>query len=208
MNLTDPIFQDADKAREHLEKVRWPEGPICPHCGVVNEATKLEGKATRPGLYKCKACRGQFTATVGTVFEDSKVPLNKWMLASYLMASSKKGISAHQLHRTIGVTYKTAWFMCHRLREAMNPADPAPLGGKGRVVEADEGTAWSQHGGGDVGYFSFAVWPPASWNGGMLRADLRISSKADTIRDRRITISISTPARPSKQTDEKASMSG
>lgn len=138
MNLTSPIFQDADKAREHLEATRWPHGPICPHCGVVNEATALKGKAHRPGLYQCNACREQFSITVGTVFESSKVPLNKWLLATYLMSSSKKGYSAHQLHRTLGVTYKTAWFMAHRIREAMNPSDPAPLGGEGKFVEADE----------------------------------------------------------------------
>ena len=138
MNLTDPIFQDADKAREHLEAQRWPNGPVCPHCGVVNEATKLEGRAHRAGLYQCNACRDQFTATVGTVFERSKVPLNKWLLASYLMASSKKGISAHQIGRTLGVTYKTAWFMCHRIREAMAVEPTGPLGGEGKVVEADE----------------------------------------------------------------------
>ena len=140
MNLTNPIFQDADKAREHLEKTRWPNGPECPHCGVVNEATSVsgEGKAARKGTYQCNACRGQFTVTVGTVFESSKVPLNKWVLATYLMSSSKKGISAHQLHRTLGVTYKTAWFMAHRIREAMNPTAPGPLGGAGKVVEVDE----------------------------------------------------------------------
>jgi transposase-like protein len=137
MNLSDPIFADEAKAREHLEKTRWPHGPVCPHCGVVNEATKLEGRAHRPGLYQCNACREQFTATVGTVFERSKVPLNKWLLATYLMSSSKKGISAHQIGRTLGVTYKTAWFMCHRIREAMNPTSPAPLGGEGKIVEAD-----------------------------------------------------------------------
>jgi transposase-like protein len=138
MNLTDPIFTDADKAREHLEATRWPHGPVCPHCGVVGEATGLQGKAHRPGVYQCNACREQFTATVGTVFERSKVPLNKWLLASYLMASSKKGVSAHQIHRTLGVTYKTAWFMCHRLRAGMAETNPAPLGGEGKTVEADE----------------------------------------------------------------------
>lgn len=138
MNLTDPIFQDADKAREHLEQTRWPHGPVCPHCGVVDQATNVGGKAARKGCYQCNACREQFTVTVGTVFESSKVPLNKWLLATYLMSSSKKGISAHQLHRTLGVTYKTAWFMAHRIREAMNPADPAPIGGEGKVVEVDE----------------------------------------------------------------------
>jgi transposase-like protein len=138
MNLTDPIFTDADKAREHLERTRWPNGPECPHCGVVNEATRFQGKAHRPGVFKCNACGEQFTATVGTVFERSKVPLNKWLLANYLMNSSKKGVSAHQLHRTLGVTYKTAWFMAHRLREAMRDDSPAPMGGEGKIVEADE----------------------------------------------------------------------
>lgn len=137
MNLTSQIFHDADAARAHLEATRWPHGPICPHCGVVNEATKIEGRSARPGLYQCNACRDQFTVTVGTVFEKSKIALNKWLLATYLMSSSKKGYSAHQLHRTLGVTYKTAWFMAHRIREAMNPADPGPLGGEGKVVEAD-----------------------------------------------------------------------
>jgi transposase-like protein len=138
MNLTDPIFTDADKARAHLEKTRWPHGPVCAHCGVVNEATAIKGKSARAGLYQCNACREQFTVTVGTVFERSKVPLNKWLLATYLMSSSKKGISAHQIGRTLGVTYKTAWFMCHRIREAMTETNPAPLGGDGKIVEADE----------------------------------------------------------------------
>jgi len=138
MNLTDPIFTDAEKARKHLEATRWPNGPECPHCGVVNEATRLKGKAHRPGVFKCNACGEQFTATVGTVFERSKVPLNKWLLANYLMTSSKKGVSAHQLHRTLGVTYKTAWFMAHRLREAMADTGTAPMGGEGKTVEADE----------------------------------------------------------------------
>lgn len=138
MNLTDPIFQDPDKARAHLEATRWPNGPVCPHCGVIGEATNVGGKAARAGCYQCNACREQFTVTVGTVFERSKVPLNKWLLATYLISSSKKGYSAHQLHRTLGVTYKTAWFMAHRIREAMNPASPSPLGGAGKIVEADE----------------------------------------------------------------------
>lgn len=138
MNLTDPIFTCADKARAHLEKTRWPHGPVCPHCGVIDEATAIKGKSARAGLYQCNACRDQFTITVGTVFERSKVPLNKWLLATYLMASSKKGISAHQIGRTLDVTYKTAWFMCHRIREAMAENGGAPMGGEGRTVEADE----------------------------------------------------------------------
>jgi len=136
-NLTDPIYHDADKAREHLEKLHWPHGPVCPHCGVINEATKLQGKSTRPGVYKCKACEKPFSVTVGTVMEDSKIPLNKWVLAFALVNGSKKGISAHQLHRQLGITYKSAWFMHHRIREAMK-RDPEPMGGEGCTVEVDE----------------------------------------------------------------------
>lgn len=136
----NPIFQDADKAREALEALRWPNGPTCPHCGVCENIAKVEGtkKSHRPGLYYCNACKGQFTVTVGTVFEDSKVPLNKWWMAVYLLSSSKKGISSHQLHRTLGVAYRTAWFMSHRIREAMRDGSLAPMGGGGGIVEVDE----------------------------------------------------------------------
>jgi transposase-like protein len=137
MNLTDPIYHDADKAREHLERLHWPNGPICPHCGSVENITKLQGKSTRPGVYKCNACEKPFTVTVGTVMEDSKIPLNKWVLAFSLVNASKKGISAHQLHRSLGITYKSAWFMLHRIREAMK-LDHEPMGGFGHQVEADE----------------------------------------------------------------------
>ena len=140
MDITNPIFQDADKARDHLESVRWPEGPVCPHCGGTERIGKMEGKSTRPGVYKCYHCRKPFSVTVGTVFERSRVPLNKWLLATHLMAASKKGYSAHQLHRTIGVSYKTAWFMMHRIREAMRE-DSGPLGDGGGTVEVDE-TYW------------------------------------------------------------------
>lgn len=138
VNLKAKIYNDEDAARKHLEKLQWPQGPICPHCGVIGEATALKGKSTRPGVYKCRACEKPFSVTVGTVFEDSKVPLTKWLLASQLLTSSKKGISAHQLHRMLGVTYKTAWFMAHRIREAMTPKNPPQLGGEGQTVEADE----------------------------------------------------------------------
>ena len=132
--LDQPHFNDADKAREYLERLRWPSGPICPHCGSVEKHYALEGPSTRSGLYKCSDCREQFTVTVGTVFERSKVPLNKWLLAVHLMCASKKAMSSHQLHRMLGVTYKTAWFLCHRIREAMDGAAPTdPLGGPGRV---------------------------------------------------------------------------
>lgn len=136
-DLTNPIFSDADKAREHLECINWPEGPFCPHCGETDNVKRLEGKSTRTGLIQCNSCHGNFTVTVGTLFERSKVPLNKWMLASYLLAASKKGMSAHQLHRMLGVTYKTAWFMMHRIRAAMVD-ESGPLGGPGVIVEADE----------------------------------------------------------------------
>jgi len=128
-NLSAPHFHDADKAREYIEAELWPDGPICPHCGVLGGHYPLKGTTTRPGLYKCKDCRETFTVTVGTLFERSKIPLNKWLMATYLLASSKKGISSHQLHRTIGVSYKTAWFMAHRLREAMRePSHKDKLG--------------------------------------------------------------------------------
>lgn len=136
--LNQPQFQDADKAREYLEAQVWPNGRICPHCGVVGEHFALHGKSARPGLYKCRDCREPFTVTVGTVFERSKIGLHLWLQAVHLMAASKKGISATQLERMIGVTYKTAWFMCHRIREAMKTAPTGFLGGPGKVVEADE----------------------------------------------------------------------
>jgi transposase-like protein len=141
--LDQPIFHDDDAARSYLEGLRWPEGAVCPHCGTVGKSTKLEGKKHRPGLYKCNACRKQYTVTVGTVFERSKVPLHKWLLATYLICSSKKGISSHQLMRMLGVQYKTAWFMSHRIREAMHDGTLPPMGGSGQVVEVDE-TFWGQ----------------------------------------------------------------
>jgi transposase-like protein len=138
VDLTNPIYNDDDAARAHLEALYWPDGPICPHCGVIDQATKLEGKSTRPGVYKCRACRKPFSVTVGTVFERSKIAIHKWVHATHLMNASKKGVSSHQLHRMLGVTYQTAWFMSHRIREAMRDGDLAPLGGGGSIVEADE----------------------------------------------------------------------
>jgi len=139
MDLTAPHFTDPDSAREYLEAIRWPDGPICPHCGVAGgRVYELKGKAHRPGLKKCGECRGQFSVTVGTVFERSKVPLHKWLMATALLCASKKGISSHQLHRTLGVTYKTAWFMTHRIREAMREENPEKLGGSGGTFELDE----------------------------------------------------------------------
>ncbi len=139
MNLTDKIFTDADAARAHLESLQWANGRVCPHCGTVDNSVELKGKSTRPGVYKCRPCQKPFSVTVGTVFERSKIPLSKWLLATELLTASKKGISAHQIHRMLGVTYKTAWFMMHRIREAMVPAaGEPPLGGYGKIVEADE----------------------------------------------------------------------
>lgn len=138
--LDNPIFTDETAAREWLEARVWPEGPTCPHCGNADaeKVKKLEGKAHRPGLYQCAECREQFTVTVKTVFERSKIPLTKWLAALFLMTASKKGVSAHQVHRMLGVSYKSTWFMMHRLREAMRVGGFEPLGGEGKIVEADE----------------------------------------------------------------------
>lgn len=136
---TEPRFNDEDAARTHLEAIRWPNGPVCVHCGGTERNSLLKGKSHRPGLYFCGDCRKPFTVTVGTVFERSKIALHKWLLAMQLVCSSKKGMSAHQLHRTLGVTYKTAWFMSHRIREAMRVGMLAvPFGGGGGGVEVDE----------------------------------------------------------------------
>lgn len=137
IDLTDKIFHDEAKAREWLEQARWPNGITCVHCGSVRVAP-MGGKKHRVGLYHCPDCRGQFTVQTGSVMESSKVALTKWALATRLMNASKKGMSAHQLHRSIGVTYKTAWFMFHRLREAMSDPNAAPVGGEGKIIEADE----------------------------------------------------------------------
>ena len=140
--LNQAHFQDAEQARVYLERLRWPDGPICPHCGVIANHYALKGKTHRAGLWKCRACREQFSITVGTVFERSKIPLNVWLQAVHLLCSSKKGMSSHQLHRTLGVTYKTAWFMTHRIREAMTERKFfGSLGSGGGTVEADE-TFW------------------------------------------------------------------
>jgi transposase-like protein len=137
VDITQPMFTSEDKAREHLEAQRWPDGPFCPHCGSTN-VHRLDGNSHRPGLIQCNDCLQAFTVTVGTVMESSHIPLRKWVLAFYLMNSSKKGMSAHQLHRMLGITYKSAWFMAHRVREAMKPSNPSPIGGEGKTVETDE----------------------------------------------------------------------
>jgi transposase-like protein len=138
-DLRHPIYNDDDAAREHLESLLWPDGPVCPRCSVTGERiTRLQGKSTRPGVYKCKDCRKPFSVTVGTVMERSHIPLSKWVMAAQLMASSKKGMSALQLQRMIATNYETAWFLFHRLRECSVGFAPGPLGGQNKVVEADE----------------------------------------------------------------------
>ncbi len=139
LDITNPIFHDENAAREHLETLLWPHGPSCPRCGVLGDRiTKLQGKSTRPGVHNCKDCRKPFSVTVGTVMERSHVPLAKWVLAAQLMAASKKGFSAHELHRLLDTNYETAWFLFHRLREAATNPKSEPIGGENKVVEADE----------------------------------------------------------------------
>lgn len=136
--LSAKVMQSEAAAIAWVEARVWPNGPVCPHCGGVERIGKMGGKATRIGLWKCYQCRKQFTVKVGTVFEDSHVPMNLWLQAMYLLCSSKKGISSNQLSRTLGVTLKTAWFMSHRIREAMRVTGVGPMGGDGEVVEIDE----------------------------------------------------------------------
>jgi transposase-like protein len=139
VDLTNPIFHDEDKAREHLESVRWPNGPFCPHCGETENFARLKGKSHRPGLFHCNSCEQAFTVTVGSVMERSRIPLTKWVLAYHLTAASKKGMSAKQLQRMLGLTYKSAWFLAMRIKEAMDTNPKAgPLGGAGKAVESDE----------------------------------------------------------------------
>lgn len=130
-------FTNEDAARKHLEAIQWPDGPVCPHCGVLDRASAISGG--RPGLYFCGACRQQYTVTVGTVMERSKIPLHIWLYCNHLLCSSKKGLSSHQMSRMLGISYKSAWFLTMRLRKAMEPAtNPGPMGGEGKVVEIDE----------------------------------------------------------------------
>ena len=147
--LSKPYFYSEFEAFKHVEEVLWPTGPVCHHCGSVAKPYKLEGVRSKPskknpngierhGLYKCRDCKGQFTVRMGTIFEESHIELFKWLQAIHLMCSSKKGISAHQMHRTLEITYKTAWFLCHRIRFAMQANYSEPMGGEGKIVEVDE----------------------------------------------------------------------
>jgi transposase-like protein len=134
--FTEPRHHDENAARDWFVQLRWPHGVVCPHCGSVGRAYTR----SKPGLYRCgeKECRKDFTVTTKTVMESSHIPLHKWAQGFHLIASSKKGFSAHQLHRTLKITYRSAWFMAHRLREAMRSGGLEPLGGAGKIVEADE----------------------------------------------------------------------
>src|SRR5665213_1667400 len=136
--LSAKFFHDEKAAYAWLESVVWPDGPVCPHCGGFERITVVGGTTGRMGLKRCLQCKKQFTVTVGTVFERSHVKLHLWLQAAHLLCSSKKGMSSHQIHRVLGVTYRTAWFMMHRLREAMRDGALGPLGGANMVVEADE----------------------------------------------------------------------
>lgn len=147
--LSRPYFHDEAVAFEHVEGMLWPQGPVCRHCGSMEKHYALKGGRTKAskknphgveihGLYKCSDCRKKFTVRMGTIFEESHLPLHKWLQAIHLMCSSKKGISAHQMHRVLEVTYKTAWFLCHRIREAMRSGDFSPMGGNGKTIEVDE----------------------------------------------------------------------
>src|SRR3954464_2935332 len=140
-NLTPAAFHDEDAALAHIEAALWPDGPVCPQCGATDRIYALKGKSTRRGVRKCGHCKKPFTVTIGTVFERSHIPLHKWLQAMYLLCSSKKGISSHQLHRTLGISSTAAWFMSRRTREAMRDGSLGPLGGGhgfGNAVEADE----------------------------------------------------------------------
>jgi transposase-like protein len=136
--ISDKHFHDEEAAYAWVEARVWPEGPVCPHCGGVDRISKMQGKTTRVGSYKCYQCRKPFTVKIGTVFESSHVPMRHWLQAMFLMCSSKKGVSSNQLHRTLGCTLKTAWFITHRIREAMRAVGLTPMGGAGSVVEVDE----------------------------------------------------------------------
>lgn len=136
--LSKPYFHDEEAAYEYVESKLWPNGPVCPKCGENERVTKMQGKSTRIGTYKCRACRKPFTVKVGTIFEASHIPMHKWLQAIYLMCSSKKGISSHQLSRTLEITVKSAWFMSHRIRESMRTDNTDLFGTGGGTVEADE----------------------------------------------------------------------
>jgi transposase-like protein len=154
-DLTNPVLTDEDKAREWIETSRWPDGPVCPFCGQMDTVNRLGGQSMGPGWFHCSDCREKFTVRVGTLYERSHIPLHKWLFATHLVTSSKKGMSSLQLSRMLGLSYKSAWFMVHRIREGMTPAKVGPLGGQNKVVESDETVI-----GGKAKNRAFAKKPP------------------------------------------------
>jgi transposase-like protein len=136
--LNAPHLCNEEAAIAYVEGQLWPDGPVCPHCGTIDQATRLKGKSTRPGLWKCRACRKPFTVRMRSIFESSHIPMHVWLQAIYLICSSKKGISTRQIQRTLGGSMKTAWFLMHRIRLAMDESGSGPLGGDGKIVESDE----------------------------------------------------------------------
>ena len=171
--FSDPQFNDEQAAYDFVESHLWPDGPVCPHCGVVGRAGRLKGKTNRPGLWKCYACRKPFTVKIGTIFEASHIQMRDWLAAIHLICSSKKGISANRLHRTLGITLKSAWFMAHRIREAFKPSGRiGPMGSDGGVVEADE-TYYGRKDGvphGTKGTYSKNAVTPIVERGGRMRS--------------------------------------
>src|SRR2546430_11302408 len=165
--LSKPYFHDETAAFEHLERLLWPDGAVCPHCGTMGRATKLQGEAHRRGVWKCneRECRKQFTVKVGTVFEHGRIPLHKMLQAVYLLCCSKKGCSSHQLHRILQITYKSAWFLSHRIREAMRDGALAPMGGLGGIVEIDETF---------FGFQAGANSKTARWASRLIQSDCRV----------------------------------
>ena len=151
--LNAPHLWNEEAAIAYVESRLWPDGPICPHCGAIGEATRLKGKSTRPGLWKCRACRKPFTVRMRSIFESSHIPLHVWLQAIYLICSSKKGISTRQIQRTLGGSLKKAWFLMHRIRLALDEGGSGPLGGEGKIIESDEtytvytedGPTWMLH---------------------------------------------------------------
>lgn len=144
--ISQPHFHNEGAAYAYVESCLWPKGPVCPHCGATKRIGKMGGKSTRIGLYKCYVCRKPFTVKIGTIFEDSHLPLDIWVSAIYLICASKKGISSNQLHRTLGISLKSAWFLSHRIREAMRSGDLTPFGANGGAVESDETFLWNEPG--------------------------------------------------------------
>ena len=185
--LSKPYFHDEAAAFQFVEGIIWPQGPVCPHCGGVERINAIKpnpAKRVRFGLKHCGQCRKQFTVRMGTIFEESKLPMTKWLQAIFLMCSSKKGVSAHQLHRTLETTYKTAWFLAHRIREAMRSGELAPFGSDGGMVEVDEtfiGTEPGSPGGRQGWFYKFKVLSLVDRTSGQARSFVVDDFRAETL---------------------------